>query len=239
MTALLLAALLAGDVVVFAAASLKEAFTELGALFEAEHPGARVVLNLAGSQELRTQLDHGAAADLFAPADERQVAALQGLLLAPQIFARNEPVLIVPRDAAPEGGGIRSLDDLPRARRIVLGDRAVPIGAYSEQILARRGAAFQRSVEARLVSRELNVRQVLTKVALGEADAAIVYRTDALAAGAAVRAIAIARADNVLAAYPIAQLRKAPQPALAAALLLFITSPRGRAVLARRGFLPP
>lgn len=238
MIALALAALLAGDVVVFAAASLKEAFADLGAVFEKEHPGAKVLVNLAGSQELRTQLEHGAAADLFASADEAQMDALarQGLVLAPEVFARNEPILIVPRD---NPASVRSLDDLPRASRVVLGDRAVPIGAYSLRILARRGAAFQRRVEARVVSRELNVRQVLTKVRLGEADAAIVYRTDALAAGGAVLAIPIARADNVLAAYPIAQLRAAPQPALAAALLRLIRSPRGTALLERRGFLPP
>ncbi len=238
MIALLLAALVAGDVVVFAATSLKEAFAELGALFEKEHPGARLVLNLAGSQELRTQLEHGAAADLFASADEAQMEALvrQDLVLAPEVFARNEPILIVPREGS---ASLRSLDDLPRASRIVLGDRAVPIGAYSERILAKRGAAFQRRVEARVVSRELNVRQVLTKVALGEADAAIVYRTDALAVGGEVRAIPIAREDNVLAAYPIAQLRAAPQPALGVAFLQLVRSPRGRAVLERRGFLPP
>jgi molybdate transport system substrate-binding protein len=232
--ALLLAALLAGDVVVFAAASLKESFEELGALFEKEHPDTRVRLNLAGSQELRTQLVHGAAADLFASADEAQMTALQGLALAPAIFARNEPVVIVPGDALP-----LQLTDLPQARRIVLGDAGVPIGAYSDRILARRGQAFQRSVEAQVVSRELNVRQVLAKVALGEADAAIVYRTDALAAGSKVRATRIPAADNVVAAYPIAQLRDAPHPALAAALLQLVLSARGRAVLERRGVLPP
>ena len=234
MIAVLLAALLAGDVVVFAAASLKESFEELGALFEKEHPDVQVRLNLAGSQELRTQLEHGAAADLFASADEAQMAALQGLALSPAVFARNEPVVIVPGDAPP-----LRLDDLPRAKRIVLGDAAVPIGAYADRILARRGAAFRRSVEAHVVSRELNVRQVLAKVSLGEADAAIVYRTDALAAGPKVRATRIPAADNVLAAYPIAQLRGAQHPALAAALLQLVLSPRGRAVLERRGFLPP
>ncbi len=234
MIAVLLVALLAGDVVVFAAASLKESFEELGALFEKEHPDVQVRLNLAGSQELRTQLEHGAAADLFASADEAQMAALQGLALSPAVFARNEPVVIVPGDAPP-----LRLDDLPRAKRIVLGDAAVPIGAYADRILARRGAAFRRSVEAHVVSRELNVRQVLAKVSLGEADAAIVYRTDALAAGPKVRATRIPAADNVLAAYPIAQLRGAQHPALAAALLQLVLSPRGRAVLERRGFLPP
>lgn len=236
MIALLLAALLAGDVVVFAAASLKESFEDLGVLFEKEHPGAKVRLDLAGSQELRTQLEHGASADLFASADQVQMDTLarQGLLLAPAIFARNELMVIVPGNAPP-----LALDDLPRARRIVLGDKAVPVGAYSDRLLAKRGAAFQRSVEAQVVSRELNVRQVLAKVALGEADAAIVYRTDALAAGSRVRATGIAAAENVLAAYPIAQLKAAPQPALAAEFLRLVLSPRGRAVLSRRGFLPP
>ncbi len=234
--ALLLAALLAGDVVVFAAASLKESFEELGALFEKEHPSAKVRLDLGGSQELRTQLDHGASADLFASADEVQMDSLarHTLVLAPAVFARNELVVIVPGNAPP-----LALDDLPRARRIVLGDKAVPVGAYSDRMLAKRGAAFRRSVEAQVVSRELNVRQVLAKVALGEADAAIVYRTDAIAGGTRVRATRIAAADNVFAVYPIAQLKAAPQPGLAADFLRLVLSPRGRATLSRHGFLPP
>lgn len=231
MIAVLLAALLAGDVVVFAAASLKESFEELGALFEKEHPDVQVRLNLAGSQELRTQLEHGAAADLFASADEAQMAALQGLALSPAVFARNEPVVIVPGDAPP-----LRLDDLPRAKRIVLGDAAVPIGAYADRILARRGAAFRRSVEAHVVSRELNVRQVLAKVSLGEADAAIVYRTDVRSG--VVLVIEIPKALNVTAQYPIAALARSKVPALAAQFVAFVLSPSGRAALARFGFAP-
>lgn len=243
MIAILLCTLLASDVVVFAAASLKESFEELGALFEKEHPGARVRLSLAGSHELRAQLVHGAPADLFASADEAQMDLVvrEGLAdgsgpQGPRIFARNEPVLVVPSDNPAK---LRALADLPRARRIVLGAQAVPIGAYSERLIGRRGPAFVEAVEAKVVSRELNVRQVLAKVALGEADAGIVYRTDVAAARGEVAVIEIPPGENLLAAYPLVVLKAAPQKALAAALRDLILAPRGQAVLRRHGFLPP
>src|SRR6267143_777143 len=173
------------ELVVFAAASLREAFTELGRRFERDHPQTRVAFAFAGSQELRTQLEHGAPADACASADWKHMQALVAarLALAPRTFARNEPFLVVPRD---NPAGLRTLSDLHRASRIVVGAPEVPIGAYTLRILdaasAQYGAGFRAAVESRVVSREMNVRQVLSKVALGEADAAIVYRTDAAAA---------------------------------------------------------
>ena len=230
--------LLAAQLTVFAASSLGEAFAELGKRFQEEH-GAAVAFNFAGSQELRTQLEHGARADVIASADERQMRALSaaGLVGPASIFARNEPVLVVPRG---NPAGIRGLEDLPRARRVVLGAQAGPIGAYSDQVLAaaaaRYGPGFRRAVEERIASRELNVRQVLAKVRLGEADAAIVYRTDALAGGAAVEAIPIPPDLNASAEYPIAVVSGTDQPDLAAAFVRLVLSPAGRAVLARHGF---
>jgi len=170
---------------VYAAASLREAFGELGRQFEAKHPGTKLVFNLAGSQELRTQIENGAPADVFASADQKHMQALLAAKLAgkPRIFARNEPVLVVPEG---NPARIRGLRDLPGAKRIVVGVPEVPIGAYTLRILdaasERYGGDFRERVEARVVSRELNVRQVLAKVGLGEADAAIVYRTDAATA---------------------------------------------------------
>ena len=227
---------------VFAASSLQEPFARLGKLFEAGS-GARVQLACAGSQELRAQVEHGARADVFAAADRKTLEALQaqGLARAPQIFARNQPVIAVPKG---NPAGIRGLADLPRARRIVVGTPEVPIGAYTALLLERAsatalGADFRARVEARIVSRELNVRQVLAKVALGEADAAIVYRTDALALGAQVEAVALPQEVQVLAEDALAALPGGTEPALADAFVRLVLSPAGQEVLRAAGFAPP
>jgi molybdate transport system substrate-binding protein len=236
---LLCALLAATQLTVFAASSLRDAFQLVGQRFEAEHPGVAVSFNFAGSQELRTQIEHGARADVLASADERHLRALAdaGLAEEPRNFARNEPVIVVPSG---NPAGIHTLLDLPRAQRIVVGAPDVPIGAYTLRIFeaasARYGNGYRNAVEARIASRELNVRQVLAKVRLGEADAAIVYRTDALAAHEAVEAISIPADLNVVAEYPIAVLREAQQPALARAFIELVLSPAGRVLLARYGF---
>src|SRR5256885_7238015 len=212
----LCALLAATQLTVFAASSLRDAFLELGRRFEAEHPGVAVSFNFAGSQELRTQTEPGARADVLASADGRHLRALAeaGLAEAPRSFARNEPVIVVPSG---NPAAIHDLRDLPRAQRIVVGASDVPIGAYTLRIFeaasARYGHGFRSAVEARIASRELNVRQVLAKVRLGEADAAIVYRTDALAAREAVQTISIPPDLDVVAEYPIPPLpRGAPPP---------------------------
>ena len=230
----------ARELVVFAAASLREAFAELGRSFEQSHPGTKVAFHLAGSQELRTQIENGAPGDVFASADQKQMQALLDgrLAAAPKVFARNEPVLVVP---AGNPAGIHGLEDLPEAQRIVVGAPEVPIGAYTLRILdaASRtyGAGFRARVEARVASRELNVRQVLAKVRLGEADAAIVYRTDAAAAGSEVQVIPLPEGVNVVAEYPVAVLTRAKQPALAREFVDLLLSAPGQEKLARFGFL--
>ena len=233
------ALLAAAQLTVFAASSLRDAFQDLGRIFEQQHPGTSVSFNFAGSQELRTQVEHGARADVLASADPRTLRALAGagLSLEPQVFARNEPVIVVP---VGNPAGIDALADLPRARRLVVGAPEVPIGEYTVRILEaasrRYGPGFGAAVEARVASRELNVRQALGKVALGEADAAIVYRTDALASRGAVEVISIPPQLNVVAEYPIALLRGAPRPGLARAFVELVLSSAGQAVLARHGF---
>jgi len=233
------ALLAAAQLTVFAASSLRDAFQDLGRIFEQEHPGTSLSFNFAGSQELRTQVEHGARADVLASADPRTLRALAGagLSLEPQVFARNEPVIVVP---VGNPAGIDALADLPRARRLVVGAPEVPIGEYTVRILEaasrRYGPAFGAAVESRVASRELNVRQVLAKVALGEADAAIVYRTDALASRGAVEVISIPPQLNVVAEYPIALLRGAARPGLARAFVELVLSSAGQAVLARHGF---
>jgi molybdate transport system substrate-binding protein len=228
--------------VVFAAASLREPFTKLGDAFEKSHPNVEVAFNFAGSQELGTQIEHGAAVDVFAPADRQHMNELvrANEATAPALFARNEPVMIV---AKHDADALEAFADLPKARRIVLGAPEVPIGRYTLQILDRASTNppndFRSRVEARVVSRELNVRQVLAKVTLGEADAAIVYRTDAATAKDRVAVVAIPPELNVIAEYPIATVTAARNPELARAWIGVVLSEAGRKVLADAGFLPP
>ena len=233
------ALLAAVQLTVFAASSLRDAFQELGQRFLEKNRGVEVSFNFAGSQELRTQLQQGARADVAAFADQPQFQSLVSEDLAgpPSVFARNTLALIVPRG---NPARILELRDLPLAGRIVVGDPSVPIGSYTLRLLdgasARYGAGFRQKVEERVSSRELNVRQVLAKVRLGEADAGIVYRSDALLANAAVDSIPIPADLNLEATYPIAVLRNAPQPRLAEAFVRLVLSVEGRAVLARHGF---
>ena len=224
----------ARELVVFAASSLREVFVTLGAQFEREHPGAKVLFNFAGSQELRVQLEHGARADVMAGADLRHLDALfaQGLCEKPAVFARNQLALIVPL-ANP--AGLHSLADLPKASRLVVGAREVPVGKYTEELLARAGL----HVDAAIVSRELNVRQVLAKVMLGEADAGLVYRTDASAARGKVATVPIPDSQNVLADYPVALVRAAPHAALGRDFVQLLFSAAGRKALGEVGFTLP
>ena len=227
------------ELLVFEAASLKDAFARLIPTFEREHAGTKVVANAAGSQELRAQIEYGAAADLFASADRKHMDALvkQGLVVSPVVFTCNEPVVVVrPALAAT----IKTLADLPRVERLVVGAPEVPIGAYTAQVLqkasATLGTDFAKRVEAKVVSRELNVRQVLAKVTLGEADAGVVYRSDAVAAGPKVQIVAIPRELNVTAEYPIAVLSGAPHAAMAAQWIALLKSPVGAEALRAAGF---
>jgi molybdate transport system substrate-binding protein len=226
--------------VVFAASSLKDVFRSIGAAFEDAHPGARVTFQFAGTQTLRTQIEHGAATDVFASADVDHMRALEtaSLVDASHVFAENEPVVVVARNVP----SIVTFADLPSAERIVVGAPNVPIGRYTRRILRRAGASlgetFRSRVEARVVSRELNVRQVLAKVALGEAQAGIVYRTDAITAGDRVRIVPVPTAINVVAACAIAVTRTSPHPSLARAWVDLVLSDEGRDILGRAGFTP-
>jgi molybdate transport system substrate-binding protein len=229
------------ELAVFEAASLKDTFARLGERFEKDHPGVKVVHNAAGSQELRTQIEHGARADVFASADRKHMDALvkQGLAGTPSVFTCNEPVVVVrPALAA----AIKSFADVPRVERIVIGTPEVPIGAYTLQILdkasAKLAADFGKRFQAKVASRELNVRQVLAKVALGEADAGVVYRSDALSAKGKVATIGIPAELNVIAEYPIAPVARAPRADLAAQWIALVKSGVGTAVLAEAGFSP-
>jgi molybdate transport system permease protein len=175
----------AGELTVFAAASLTDAFKEIGAAFEAAHPGSKVAFSFGASTQLRTQLEQGAQADVFASADQAQMdRARQANLIAAadRVFVRNRLVVIVPK-ANP--GGVRELQDLAKpGLKLVTAAPEVPIGVYTQTMLDRMvqdpafGPDFKDRVNANVVSREPNVRQVVAKVNLGEADAAVVYSSD-------------------------------------------------------------
>ncbi len=229
------------ELTIFAATSLREPFERVARALEQKSPGLLVRLSFAGSQELRIQLQQGARADLFASADLEHMAALEraGRVAAPRIFARNELVVIVPRGPS----SLASFAELPAARRLVIGAPQVPIGAYTLKVLenadAELGADFKERVLARVASKELNVRQVLAKVSLGEGDAGVVYRTDALAGKDRVRTIEIPPALNVVAAYPIALVTGGgPRTGDAQAFVELLLSPEGQEQLAAAGFAP-
>lgn len=228
--------------VVYAASSLTEAFTAIGTEFEARHDNVRVVFNFAGSQTLSTQIEHGAVADVFASADAVHMDRLQeNDLLAerPVVFALNRLVVVLP---AANPAQLRSLRDLARpGLRLVVAQENVPVGRYTRRALANLsadaafGGSYQRVVLANVLSEELNVRQVLAKVALGEADAGFVYVSDVAAQTANVVTLEIPEQHNVAAAYPIALLAASKEKALARSFIEFVQSPAAQGILRQAG----
>ena len=225
---------------VFAAASLADAFGALATELEAS--GLRVELNLAGTQVLRTQIEEGAEADVyaFADLDDAQALNARGLARAPQVFARNVLCVVTPAGAA----RVRTLADLARPGvKVVLAAPAVPAGRYAGEALERLersgglGGSYRARVLANVVSQEANVRQVLAKVALGEADAGFVYLTDA-ARNTRVAVLPIPDADNVVALYGIGLVR-ADASDEARAFVAAVLGPSGRRILQARGFRLP
>ncbi len=229
------------ELLVFAASSLTDVFGDLEQRFEKSTPGVDVVLNLAGSQALRVQIDQGASVDVFVSASDPHMEALQkaGVMGPSTLLAENTLVLAVPDDNPAKLG---TFADLPKARRIVLGAPEVPVGSYTDKLLANTakslGPDFGKNVQANVVSREANVRLVLAKVELGEADAAIVYRTDVEGARK-VRAIHIPEGLEERARYPMAISTRAPHAELAGRWASYVTGPVGRKVLFKAGFIVP
>jgi molybdate transport system substrate-binding protein len=227
-----------GPLVVFAASSLREGFEALAQAFEEETGESGIDFNFAGTQQLRLQLEQGAVGDVFASADQRHMKELVSAarVTDPQTFARNELVLVVDKK-----GTLKSFADLPKAQRVVIGAPEVPIGQYTLTLIDNAwtsyGADFRARVEAHVVSRELNVRQVLAKVTLGEADAGVVYRTDVVRAKDVV-VVAIPEELNVIAEYLIGVVADAPHANLAQKWRRFVLSRAGSKILLARGFLP-
>jgi molybdate transport system substrate-binding protein len=235
---------LSGELTVFAAASLTEPFTEIGKRLELSHPGLKVVYNFGGSQALRTQIEQGAPADVFASASKSNMDTLvtDNLVTqdAPQQFLNNKLVVILPKD---NPAGLATLEDLARPGiKLVLAAEAVPVGKYARQTLdsmdAKFGNGYKTKVLANVVSNEDNVKQVVSKVQLGEADAGIVYTSDGVAAPE-LKTIEIPVDLNVIAKYPIAALAKSENTDLANAFIAYVLSTDGQAILQKWGFAPP
>ncbi len=231
---------------IYAAASLTEAFTEIGKQFAEENDDADIEFNFAGSQALVTQLVEGANADVFASANTRQMdRAVDEQMIAgsPQVFAENALVIIVPADNPAE---ITVPADLANdGVKIVFAAEDVPVGEYTRTMLdtmsqsAVFGEDFRAQVEGNIVSNESNVKQVVTKVQLGEADAGVVYRTDVTQDVAEdVTQIEIADEFNVIASYPIATVADGNED-FGQEFIDYIRSEAGEAILSRYGFRIP
>ncbi|HEY3110733.1 MAG TPA: molybdate ABC transporter substrate-binding protein [Chloroflexota bacterium] len=235
------------ELVVFAAASLIEPFNELGPQFGAANGGARVTYNFGGTPQLRAQLDQGARADVFASANKEQMdAAVKSGVVTGEtpVFVQNKLVVILPKD---NPGRVERLEDLARpGLKLITTVKNVPVGQYTQEALAkmskdaRFGADFQQRVTANVKSEEQDVKQVVAKVQLGEADAAVVYSTDVSARGASeLKTLTIPDQYNTIADYPIAQVKGAAQPDLARAFMAYVVSGAGRDLLKKYRFILP
>lgn len=223
-----------GKVVVFAAASLKATFTALGHQFTTANPGSGVDFDFAGSSELATQLRQGATADVFASADTAQMdtVAKAGLLAGNAINFASNTLVIVTAPGNPKNIG--SFADLAKpGLSVVVCQQPVPCGSATQRIEDSTGTHLHP------VSEELSVTDVLNKVTSGQADAALVYVTDATGAGNKVTTVPFPEAAGAANVYPIAVLKGAPLPALAQKFVALVTSADGQRVLAQAGFAKP
>jgi molybdenum ABC transporter molybdate-binding protein len=232
---------------VMAAASLTESFTELGKTFESKNPGVTVTFNFAGSQQLAQQLDQGAEADVFASASKKYMdAAVTSERVNKddaQTFVKNRLVVIYPKD---NPAGLKELKDLSKSGlKLDLADKSVPVGQYALDFLDKAvkdtayGASFKDAVLKNVVSYEDNVKAVVTKVSLGEADAGIVYVTDITTdASTKIDKLDIPDELNTIATYPIAPISDSKNPELAKAFVDIVLSADGQAVMAKYGFVP-
>jgi molybdate transport system substrate-binding protein len=236
-----------GSLTVFAAASLTDSFNKIKSDLEQQHPGLSITFNFAGSQTLVTQLSEGAEADVAALASTGQMTAANeaGVIDGQSsIFAKNRLTVVVPKN---NPAGITSPADLSKEHlRLVLAAEEVPAGQYARASICNMGRdvssygdGFVERVAGNVVSEEDNVKAVLAKVQLGEADAGIVYVTDVTPNVASeVTAIPIPDGVNVIASYPVAAV-KGGQAELAQAFISYLLGPEGQATLQSFGFAPP
>jgi molybdate transport system substrate-binding protein len=236
------------ELTVFAAASLTGSFDEIAKGFQAANPGTKVTYSFGGSNDLAAQITKGAPADVFASANTAQMAVVvkagQVDASAAKNFAQNRLVVIYPKDNPAK---LAKLQDLANPNlKLVLAAKEVPVGQYALDFLGKAskdpafGADYQAAVQKNVVSNEQDVKAVLNKVVLGEADAGIVYATDVTPdAAVKVGRLDIPDALNTIATYPIAPLKASPHADLAAKFVAYVLGDGGQTVLAKYGFLPP
>jgi len=234
------------EIIIFTAASLTGAFSEIGGIFENE-TGIHVVFNFDGSQALRTQIENGAYADVFASANKKQMNALKngGLMNNSSIiiFAKNKISLIVPKDNPAK---IKSLSDLAKPGiKIIMGTKDVPVGDYALQIIDKLGndssygLDYKAKVLSNVISQETTVNYVVTKVALGEADVGFAYVSDVTEdLSSKVDKIEIPDEYNIIAEYPMGLLQESEFPAEGIKFMNLVISNEGTAVLEKYGFSP-
>ncbi|MFG2594244.1 molybdate ABC transporter substrate-binding protein [Streptomyces sp. NPDC048438] len=219
------------DLTVLAASSLTDVFKTAGAAYEKKHPGTEVTFSFAGSQELAAQVKQGAPADALVTADTRTMDALKSDTGSPTVIAKNRLVIATGK-GNPEK--VETLKDLADPElKVVLAAPEVPVGRYSRQILDAQ------KIDVKPVSQEPNVRAVLSKVELGEADAGLVYRTDAATASGKIDAVDIPDAQNAVASYPAATLKTSGNSEAATAFVAWLSTPEAQKILADAGFQKP
>ena len=226
---------LKGEITVSAAASLTDSFTALAKAFRAANPKVKVRLNFGSSATLVAQIQSGAPSDVIAAADLSSVEKLVAsghVVAAPRVFARNGLSIAV-KPGNPEK--VKSINDLARLRTIALCGKTVPCGVYASTVLARSGVVINEIN----ITRGADAKATLGAVVTGDADAAIVYKTDVIAAGKAIHAVDIALSSNVKAMYGIAAVRGSKNGSLAKAFVDFVLSEQGWRILKGFGFQKP
>jgi molybdate transport system substrate-binding protein len=222
-----------GTITVFAAASLKGTFTQLGKQFEAAHPGDKVKFSFGPSSGLATQITGGAPADVFASASPKNMATVvsAGDASSPQDFAKNTAEVAVPPNNPAK---VKSIADLAKSSvKVALCQPQVPCGVIAAKVFKNAG------IKVKPVTLQPDVKSVLTQVELGNVDAGVVYVTDVLAAGAKVKGVPIPAKDNASTLYPIAAISKSTNQSIAQAFVAYVLSPAGQQVLAAAGFQKP
>ncbi|WP_371654071.1 MULTISPECIES: molybdate ABC transporter substrate-binding protein [unclassified Streptomyces] len=221
----------AAKLTVLAAASLTDVFKAAGAAYEKGHPGTKVTFSFAGSQELAAQVKQGAPADALVTADTKTMDGLKSDTGAATVITRNRLVIATGKGNPKKVGALKDLADTKL--KVVLAAPEVPVGRYSKKVLDAQ------KITVKPVSQEPNVRAVLTKVELGEADAGIVYKTDAASATGKVDAVEIPDAQNAVAQYPAATLKASKNADAAAAFVQWLSSPEAQKILQDAGFQKP
>ncbi|OEV13535.1 molybdate ABC transporter substrate-binding protein [Streptomyces nanshensis] len=219
------------NLTVLAASSLTDVFKSAGKAYEKEHPGTKVKFSFAGSQELAAQVKQGAPADALVTADTKTMDGLKSDTGTPTVIAKNRLVIATGKDNPEKIENLKDLAD-PKLK-VVLAAPEVPVGRYSREVLDKQ------KLKVKPVSQEANVRAVLSKVQLGEADAGIVYKTDAATVPGKVDAITIPDDENAVASYPAATLKASKNSKAAAAFVKWLSTPEAQKMLRDAGFQKP